>query len=120
MLENEKRPCRVFVMSDRSKSIDAISSAVQDLGCIVSTVSHDKSNTSSSFSKEHGPFAGAGFFMDLAVASKAVGLVGTSRSSSMLVSELIAYESGLNGDYRFCNYEKDCSCKIVESNKNVS
>lgn len=120
MLENEKRPCRVFVMSDRSKSIDAISSAVQDLGCIVSTVSHDKSNTSSSFSKEHGPFAGAGFFMDLAVASKAVGLVGTSRSSSMLVSELIAYESGLNGDYRFCNYEKDCSCKIVESNKNIS
>ena len=122
MLENAKRPCRVFVMSDRSKTIDVISSAVQELGCIVSTVAHhDQSNTSSSFSKEHGPFAGDwilyGFSSRL---ESSVGLVGTSRSSTMLLSELIAYESGLNGDYRFCNYEKKCLCKTVKSKKNIS
>jgi len=117
MLRDVQGPCRVFVMSDRPKAVHGISTAVAEMNCTVTTFQHkqDNSNTiNSSFSKEHGPFAGAGFFLDLALASKARhGLVGTRRSSTMLLAELIAFQNGMNGDYRFCNYEKKCSCTTV-------
>lgn len=83
------QPCRVFVISDRSKSVDKISKAVvRDLNCAVSVVNHTEMTPS--LTAEHGPFAGAGFFRDLALASRARhGLVGGRRSSTMLLEELI-------------------------------
>jgi hypothetical protein len=57
----------------------------------------------------------------LALASKALhGLIGTRRSSTTLLAELIAYkkvnkenESGNDQPYVFCDYEKDCDCTTV-------
>ena len=118
MLRNVSRPCRVFVMSDRPKAVQGMSDAVAELNCSVTTFNHEEQNKTTSFSVEHGPFAGAGFFLDLVLASQARhGLVGTRRSSTMLLAELIAYAN--SGEYVFCNYEKDCLCRTPSMSDTV-
>jgi hypothetical protein len=53
----------------------------------------EHTNVSHSFKEEHGPFAGRGYFQDLALATSQArdGFIGANRSSSMLVRELIEY-----------------------------
>jgi hypothetical protein len=52
-----------------------------------------KLNETGKKTEEHGPFAGAGFFRDLVVISQArSAFIGTSRSSSALVDELMEYD----------------------------
>lgn len=121
MLRNVQQPCRVFVMSDRSATVERLSLAAIKMGCNVSSVNHSKFKMERSFSVEHGPFAGAGLFLDLALASQARhGLVGTRRSSTMLLAELITFarvsHESLRDDsrpYVFCDYERDCKCTTV-------
>ena len=58
--------------------------------CHVVVASHERQ---SSFSREHGPYAGIGFYQDLLLAIQArSGIAGSIRSSSDLVSELLVYD----------------------------
>ena len=113
------RPCRVYVISDRPSAVRKIlDAAYSDLHCTVSVVNHTEQTAS--FTVEHGPFAGAGFFRDLALASRARhGLLGGKRrSSTLLLKELIVFEKlkGGKDDERpfvFCNYGHGCVCETV-------
>jgi hypothetical protein len=50
-------------------------------------------NITGTATEEHGPFAGAGFFRDLVVVSQArSAFIGSTRSSSALVDEMIDYD----------------------------
>ena len=68
----------------------------------VSTI-HSSHQDHSDNSLEHGTHAGAGFFQDLALASKARhGFIGTcDRTSSQLVGELIQYERTMDNIRKF-------------------
>ena len=124
MLLQVRRPCRVFVMSDRPKALEGIYKATTEMGCNVTIANHKKYGRETSFSVEHGPFAGGGFFLDMALASQARnGLVGMRRSSTMFLAELMAFGK-LNDTYRtehhrvdepyiFCDYEHGCDCSTV-------
>jgi hypothetical protein len=61
----------------------------------------EHTNVSHSFKEEHGPFAGAGYFQDLALAASQArhGFIGANRSSSMLVRELIEYHRHMEAYY---------------------
>jgi hypothetical protein len=122
MLSNVQGPCRVYAMSDRPVSVERITAAATAEGCNVSSVKHLSSKRERSFSVEHGPFAGVGLFLDLILASQARhGLLGTRRSSTMLLAELIAFarvndEQMGRSDYRpyvFYDYEHECECTTV-------
>ena len=85
--------CQVVVLSDRVATLQGLQSYLpQQLNCSMLVASHE-TNSTSSFSHEHGPFAGAGFFTDLALASQVKdGVVTTGqRSSSMLLAERLVY-----------------------------
>jgi hypothetical protein len=72
-------PCVVFLMSDRQRSLDLLAERAAALGCR-SVVAN---RAASPASGEHGPVAGAGFFADLASASRARdGVVVNVRGSS--------------------------------------
>jgi len=130
ILVDAQRPCRVFVMSDRPKALAGIMDAVTEMGCNITIANHGKYRHEKSFSLEHGPYAGAGFFLDLSLASQARhGLVGTRRSSTLLLAELIAFgkvnDAIYHGDgqsYVFCDYEHDCACTTMvgSTTKSVS
>ena len=99
----QHRPCRLYLMSDRTATVQAMlsSSANATTGCtVVRVVTHDDAlhNTTSTTRTnnnrlaEHGPFAGAGYFQDLAVVSQArSGFCAKRRSSSAVIYELMAY-----------------------------
>jgi len=53
--------CSVVIMTDRPATLKALSAKAQVLGCDSVMAEHKKGN---SFSSEHGPFAGLGFFGD--------------------------------------------------------
>jgi hypothetical protein len=128
MLLRASRPCRVYAMSDRPGALMGILDAATEMGCAVSITNHSKFGLGQSFSLEHGPYAGAGLFLDLLLASKARhGLIGTRRSSTMLLAELIAFDkvnegmnSGSEGSYVFCDYEKECDRTCYASLANVN
>ncbi len=125
MLLRASRPCRVYAISDRPRALMGILDAATEMGCAVSITNHSNFGLGQSFSLEHGPYAGAGLFLDLLLASKARhGLIGTRRSSTMLLAELIAFDkvnegmnSGSEGSYVFCDYEKECDCSTVVGNR---
>lgn len=124
LLQVQRRPCRVFAMSDRPKALEGIYKAATEMGCNVTIANHKMYGRETSFSLEHGPYAGGGFFLDMALASQARnGLVGTRRSSTMLLAELMAF-GRLNDTHRtkhrhedepyiFCDYEHGCDCTTV-------
>jgi hypothetical protein len=116
---NSSRPCHVYVLSDRVATTQRLVDASREIGCSVSAVNHTTVDESSSWLVEHGPFAGAGFFRDLALASRARhGLIGGHRSSTLLLEEIILYRKlteQRQGDrpYIFCDYEQSCACRAV-------
>ena len=88
--KGDQQRCQVVVLSDRIATIRRLKRWLTDRGCEALTADHDEGT---SFKTEHGPFAGAGFFQDLALASQVRdGFVGGDRSSSDLVVELIAHD----------------------------
>lgn len=117
-------PCRVYIMTDRVRAVETLTQLVQGkYGCEVITANHNSIDTInrqkalSAFPKngpqplirsvnagtdganitrrDHGPFAGLPFFIDLALAGQARhGFIGDcSRSSSQMLHEVIAYDS---------------------------
>jgi len=87
--KDDRKPCRVALMSDRQCTITRLSNWLQDHDCVPEVASHE---TRADYLSEHGPFAGAGFFQDLALASTVrSAFVGMRRSSSDLVLELIEF-----------------------------
>ena len=97
------------VMSDRSCTIRKVKDWLEHRNVTVQVAKHDLGQ---SYHKEHGPFAGVGYFQDLEVASrvrsafagaqsgKVVNQAGVSgptfRSSSDLVLEVIQYEKKMD------------------------
>ncbi len=95
VLANISRPCTVILLSDRIKTLSVLSEIVTSLNCTPMLANHDPG---SSFRREHGPFAGVGFFQDLALASNARhGFIGhRARSSSNLLEEMIVFQRSLD------------------------
>ena len=89
--QQEQKTCVVALMSDRTCTIERLTEWLQqELNCRVFVAVHEDATYDYLF--EHGPFAGAGFYEDLALASMArSAYIGTDRSSSDLVGELIVF-----------------------------
>lgn len=87
--QTTNRTCVVSLMSDRSCTLDVLTPWLNGHGCQVLVANHERRHD---FLFEHGPFAGAGFFQDLALASTArSAFVGMVRSSSDLVVERLVF-----------------------------
>jgi hypothetical protein len=85
--------CQVFLMSDRTKSLGALTSYLQGRNDSCHAVVVANHRQGKSFTGEHGPFAGIGFFQDLYMASHARhGLGARLASSFALVRELAEYD----------------------------
>jgi len=84
----------VSIMSDRACTISRVSEQLPALNITVLVAAHDKGKSGKD---EHGPFAGVGFFHDWALVSSHArsGFIGTFRSSSKLVLELIEFNRKL-------------------------
>jgi hypothetical protein len=96
MLENtsQAKSCKVFLMSDRPKSLQALTSYLHGRNDSCRAVVVANHTQGKSWTKEHGAFAGAGFFQDLYMASHARhGLAARHASSFNLVREIAEYDS---------------------------
>jgi hypothetical protein len=93
--ENDKVPCTVYIMSDRPKTIDNLRTHLLQRNCsvvVAAQIMDPEVNDTGKKTEEHGPFAGAGFFRDLVVVAQArSAFIGSVRSSSALVDELMDY-----------------------------
>jgi hypothetical protein len=86
-----QQKCFVYIMADRPETLERLQRRVRFYNCTAVTADHE---TGSSFSDEHGPWSGVGFFQDLAVTSRARdGVISKGTSSSMLLMELIEYNT---------------------------
>ena len=87
------RPCLAYLMSDRETTKAAVGKYVQTRhNCTVVTVSGYSAQASKKGLAEHGRFAGAGFYQDLAVVGHAEsGFVSKRRSSSEFVALYMEY-----------------------------
>ena len=91
----DTRPCKVFIMSDRPKTIDLLTNWLLQpkKNCSVVTANHHAGVET--LRDEHGPWSGAGFLKDLFVVAQARdAIIGdTHRSSTRLLVELATYRS---------------------------
>jgi hypothetical protein len=90
--------CALYLMSDRVKTLEALQAyAPQCQHVMVTRQQPSSPNQTTDLSAtriipEHGPFAGAGYFEDLATVSQArSAFISGFRSSSLLVDELMEY-----------------------------
>lgn len=86
-----RRSCLVLILSDRAETRSRVANfATRELGCGSCSVAPD---AGTSWSPEHGPFAGAGAVEDLALAAHATGAIVSSigSSMSMLVREVATF-----------------------------
>jgi hypothetical protein len=94
-------PCHIYVMADRPTTLQLLLEEINTTtSCTYSTIQRN-SSTGISFSSEHGPFAGRGYWEDLYLATQARhGMVsfhmyprlhGLVRTSSALVREIIEF-----------------------------
>jgi hypothetical protein len=112
------RPCRVFVMSDRPKSVELLTEwLTQNMSCAVVTAAHDVGNGPV---QEHGPWAGAGFLEDLEVAAAARdAIVGDLHmSSTASLRELMEYKRRITGWKSNASLDRLSSCSL--QNKRLS
>jgi hypothetical protein len=83
-------------MSDRHSTIDNLRTYLLERNCSVVLAAQPHTpvvKDNGTLTEEHGPFAGAGFFRDLVVVSQArSAFIGSTRSSSALVDELMEYD----------------------------
>lgn len=92
-LKDPDKSCRAMVMSDRPCTITRLTELLEKNHCDVQVAQHEN-NTD--YLHEHGPFAGNGYFQDLAVVRAArSAFIGTTRSSSDLILELIEFDRGM-------------------------
>jgi hypothetical protein len=103
----------VRIMSDRECTISRLTTWLTNRNISVAVAQHDQHID---FLSEHGPFAGVGFFQDLALASTArSAIVAMRRSSSDLLLELVVFnrkmeawmagEDAAAANVEFCNLE---------------
>jgi hypothetical protein len=84
----------VRVMSDRECTISRMKDWLGKRNISVAVAQHDKYKD---FSAEHGPYAGAGFYQDLALASTARShIVAMKRTSSDLMLELVVFNTKMD------------------------
>jgi hypothetical protein len=105
--------CAVAVMSDRSCTISAMSQWLRKRGCHVHVAHHD---ARIDYLSEHGPYAGAGFFQDVALATTVArsGFVGMRRSSSDVVLELLQFYRTMEAWERSDEVTPDLSHTLVD------
>jgi hypothetical protein len=86
----------VYIMSDRHETIEHLRTYLLQRDCSVVLAAQPDApvvKDNGTATEEHGPFAGAGFFRDLVVVSQArSAFIGSTRSSSALVDELMEYD----------------------------
>eukprot|EP00977_Amphora_coffeiformis_P026495 scaffold27147_cov160-Amphora_coffeaeformis.AAC.2 len=95
--------CRIFMISDRTQTLEALQNwfANSALECTVVQTRHDVHAKESGLEAEHGPFAGAGFVQDLELASREASKslnavwIGHGRSSSKLLLEWVTYRRAI-------------------------
>ena len=120
LLENRTRPCTWYIMSDRQKAIDLLKPKLErNFSCNVQLIDHN-SSMSISFSKEHGPYAGAGYWRDWALAIQArTGFISFHmyvrpfvRTSTALMREVIEFRRVLE---HFKHYSTDPTKVLLAS-----
>lgn len=90
--------CQAFIMGDQPKAVELTQQRVTKWGCkgfsMHGNDQHRRQLDRGRVKSEHGPFAGAGFYQDLALLSRGTRNVflAKSRSSSVLVLEAIVYQ----------------------------
>lgn len=107
-----KKPCLYYLMSDREKTLELLTDIIQNkTRCSVEKVSNR--SLSNSFSVEHGPFSGKGYWEDVSMAIQARhGMIAFHmhrrdlvRTSTAIVREIIEFrrvlENGRNVLPRF-------------------
>ena len=67
-IDSDSKPCIVYTMTDRVKAREKLPKALATFNC---TAFFSDTTHGESWSTEHGPFAGRGFFEDLALAHQA-------------------------------------------------
>jgi hypothetical protein len=67
-IDSDSKPCVVYAMTDRTKTREQLPEALSKFNC---TAFFSDTTQSESWSSEHGPFAGRGFFEDLALVHQA-------------------------------------------------
>ena len=95
--------CRLFMLSDRPRTLTALHHwfANNAIECTVVQARHDAHSNEMGLEAEHGPFAGAGFVQDLELASREaskslnVVWIGHGRSSSKLLLEWVIYRRAI-------------------------
>lgn len=116
--------CQVMILSDRPKTLDAVVGYLnlKHAHCHAIVAHHD---LGLSFSEEHGPFSGSGFYQDMAMVSNQTRHVPTSntifigskrRSSSQLVRELMAFQLQEQDRHRNVSVELT-TCYLEEMEK---
>ena len=99
LLENHTYPsCYVYLMSDRSVTVELLKKEVRNVSCTPIAINHTVVN-SNPLRGEHGPFAGVGYFQDYALARNARhGYIAfhrfpraTIRTSSALIQSTIQF-----------------------------
>jgi hypothetical protein len=101
-IHDQNDACQVYLMSDRPKTILALTEWLRNKNCSVITANHHVGDDPI---QEHGPWAGAGYLEDLDVVAEAThGLIGDPRrSSTSLLLDLMEYRRPLewgDGDNR--------------------
>ena len=113
--------CTVSVMTDRADTLHSLEvEAMNQTSCEV--VHLDSHRTGKSFRSEHGPFAGSGFFDDLAFAQNAVNGVITTKGStaSQLLLAMVAFQRARLQDChpllicQLCHQCQTCICSSLE------
>jgi hypothetical protein len=116
---NNTKPCVTYLMADREESLDRLTKVATTMNCTPIIAPHNVSDTI--ISREHGPYAGVGFFQDLALAARgrhafttqsktAEGRWVAMRTSSQLIWSIMNYRAIAEGfsTPSFCGF-KDLS-----------
>jgi hypothetical protein len=88
--QDKTKPVLVRIMSDRTCTVTRLAAFLKRNNHTVSVFQH--ADASPDEAPEHGPYAGIGYFQDLALVSSAQsGLIAMRRSSSDLLRELMVF-----------------------------
>jgi hypothetical protein len=93
ILSNRKEknsPVHVNIMTDRACTVTNLTLWLHEHNCSVLTVKHE---VTPGDIQEHGPYAGAGFYRDLALVSRSrSALIGMDRTSTDMLREMMEYD----------------------------
>jgi len=107
--QQQQQRCLLYIMSDRAATVTNLARDARDLyNCTVVLVSRTQEESTAEHvgPSEHGPFAGLGYFQDVALSMHAdTALVGQARSSTSFLAvmmeyrrKLVAWEGGDDDD----------------------